>query len=236
MLARTGLIKGRRDAGIAASGRRQASTKPPADNDGEMETDDAGSLPALPPHSAEARRLRAIERFRQMQAEAMAADPSPATNFLPEVYRLPSKPTFGATNSLTLTSLLAANLHLGHKPRHLSHYMLPYIYGERSGIHIINLEHTLVAMRRAMNVVREISTRGGAILFVGTRLGIHKVAVDAARKSGAYFCIDWKEGLITNKERLLKRSTGYDPSKSIQADPEQPGKKPLTRQPKVRLS
>lgn len=183
------------------------------------------------PHSAKARKLRAIARFREMRAEVEKQ--SPAGQFLPPVYTLPPQPSFGATNSLTLTSLLAANLHLGHKPRHLSHYMLPYIYGERNGIHIINLEHTLVAMRRAMNVTREIAARGGIILFVGTRLAIHKITVDAARKSGAYFCTEWKEGLITNKERLLKTSTGFDPSKAVQLEPA-PGVPALTKQPKVR--
>lgn len=195
-------------------------------------TENADVASDVSPFSPAARRARAVARFRALAAQAAATEPSPAAQFLPSVYNLPER-SFGAANSLTLTSLLAANLHLGHAPRHLSHYMRPYVYGERAGIHIINLEHTLVALRRSMNVVREVAARGGAVVFVGTRLAIHKIAVDAARSCGQYFCIEWKEGLITNRERLLKRSTGFDPSKAVQSEPA-PGVPPLTKQPKVR--
>ncbi|KAI9031448.1 ribosomal protein S2, flavodoxin-like domain-containing protein [Hyaloraphidium curvatum] len=173
------------------------------------------ALPAVAPRGLTPadRRARALARLRQLREDA-ATDGAAA--YLPPPYLLPGgRSPLGAAAAVTLPALLAAGLHLGHKPRRLSPYMLPYIFGERAGVHIINLEHTLAALRRAMNVAREIAARGGAILFVGQRPALHRIAVDAAKESGGYFCIDWKEGLVTNKERMLKRSTGFDPSRAV---------------------
>ncbi|KAI9104789.1 ribosomal protein S2, flavodoxin-like domain-containing protein [Phlyctochytrium arcticum] len=108
---------------------------------------------------------------------------------------------------------MAANLHLGHSPEVWNRNMLSYIYGERQGIHIINLEHTLVMLRRAINVTREVALRGGNIVFVGTRLFMHRITVEAAKKGDAYFVTKWVAGSITNKERVLRRSVGFDPDK-----------------------
>ncbi|KAJ3151889.1 37S ribosomal protein, mitochondrial [Geranomyces michiganensis] len=118
--------------------------------------------------------------------------------------------------TLTVRTLVAANLHLGHARQSWNQNMLPYIYGERQGIHIINLEHTIVMLRRAINVTREIALRGGNILFVGTKPAIHRLTVEAARHADAYFATSWVGGTITNKERVLRRSVGYDPDKVMQ--------------------
>ncbi|KAJ3011035.1 37S ribosomal protein, mitochondrial [Thoreauomyces humboldtii] len=119
-------------------------------------------------------------------------------------------------NALTIRTLMAANLHLGHNRRVWNQNMLPYIYGERQGIHIINLEHTLVMLRRAINVTREVALRGGNILFVGTRTSLHRIVVEAAKRADAYYVNSWVGGTITNKERVLRRSVGYDPDKVAQ--------------------
>ncbi|KND05099.1 ribosomal protein S2 [Spizellomyces punctatus DAOM BR117] len=118
--------------------------------------------------------------------------------------------------SLTIRTLMAANLHLGHARESWNEHMLPYIYGERQGIHIINLEHTLVMLRRAINVTREIALRGGNIVFIGTRPSIHRITVEAAKRADGYFVTSWIGGTITNKERVLRRSVGYDPDKVAQ--------------------
>ncbi|KAJ3411964.1 37S ribosomal protein, mitochondrial [Chytridiales sp. JEL 0842] len=118
---------------------------------------------------------------------------------------------------ITLRSLLAANLHLGHEPNAWNKSMLPYIYGTRGGLHIINLEHTLVHLRRAVNVTREVALRGGNIVFVGTKPSLHRMTVEAAKRANAYFVIDWVSGTITNKERVLRRSSRFDPDKVAQA-------------------
>ncbi|KAJ3340498.1 37S ribosomal protein, mitochondrial [Gonapodya sp. JEL0774] len=84
--------------------------------------------------------------------------------------------------------------------------MLPYIYGTRHGIHIINLERTLAMLRRATAVAREVALNGGIVVFVAGRPWTHRIAVDAARSSGSYFITDWKPGTIANRDRVLKRS------------------------------
>jgi small subunit ribosomal protein S2 len=95
--------------------------------------------------------------------------------------------------------------------------MLPFLYGHRDGIHIINLEHTLVYLRRAARVTYEVARQGGNIVFVGTKPSLHKLVVDVAQDSHAYFIIHWLGGLMTNKERVLRRSVGYDPDKVSQS-------------------
>ncbi|KAJ3196336.1 37S ribosomal protein, mitochondrial [Irineochytrium annulatum] len=118
--------------------------------------------------------------------------------------------------AISLKTLMAANLHLGHHPRDFHRFMLPYVYGERAGVHIINLEHTLVHLRRAINVTREVALRGGNIVFVGTKPSLHRMTVAAAERANGFFVTRWIEGTITNRERVLRRSTGFDPDKISQ--------------------
>ncbi|TPX43878.1 hypothetical protein SeMB42_g04532 [Synchytrium endobioticum] len=125
-----------------------------------------------------------------------------------------------ATNTqITMKHLIAAGLHLGHSVSSWHSNMLPYIYGSRHGIHIINLEHTAAQLRRAMVVAREVAAEGGKILFVGTRKAIHKITYDAATLCSAFYVLHWIGGCITNRERVLRRSSGFDPDKVIQLAP-----------------
>lgn len=84
---------------------------------------------------------------------------TPITNTNTAATAIPSPPSF-FNHQLTLASLMAANLHLGHHPRLFNKYMLPFIYGQRNGVHIINLEHTLAALRRAMAFTKQVALRG----------------------------------------------------------------------------
>lgn len=120
-------------------------------------------------------------------------------------------------NNVTLQTLMTANLHLGHSTSEWNPSMLPYLYGHRQGIHIINLEHTLACLRRASKVVNQIARDGGKVLFVGTKPSLHKLVVDTAIKNNAFYCIHWIGGLITNKNRVLRRTVGYDPDKVSQS-------------------
>ncbi|KAJ3213081.1 37S ribosomal protein, mitochondrial [Dinochytrium kinnereticum] len=119
--------------------------------------------------------------------------------------------------AINLRTLMAANLHLGHDPKNWNKNMLPFIYGERGGIHIINLEHTIVQLRRSLNLIREVAFRGGNIVFVGSKPSLHKITVAAAERANGYFVTKWIGGTITNRDRVLRRSTGYDPDKIAQA-------------------
>ncbi|KAJ3308167.1 37S ribosomal protein, mitochondrial [Boothiomyces sp. JEL0838] len=120
-------------------------------------------------------------------------------------------------NEVSIKALMATNLHLGHNKATWNPRMLPYIYGHRNGIHIINLDHTITALRRACGLIFETAAEGGNIVFVGTKPSLHKLTVNAAQQNNAFFIIHWIGGLITNKERILRRSVGYDPDKVSQS-------------------
>lgn len=117
---------------------------------------------------------------------------------------------------VTLKTLMRHQLHLGHHPKQQHPNMLPYIHGERHGIHIIQLEHTLAHLRRAMQFASHVAYEGGNVVFVGSRPSLHRLTVEAAQAAQAFYVLRWLPGTITNKERVLRRSVGYDPSKILQ--------------------
>jgi small subunit ribosomal protein S2 len=119
---------------------------------------------------------------------------------------------------------MASGLHLGHSTSLWEPSTLPFIFGTRQGISIINLEHTLVYLRRACNVAREISLRGGSILFVGTRPGFQELTIEAARNcDGFHVSGKWIPGTLTNRHQVLGRHAT--------PDPENPGRPPKTYKP-----
>lgn len=105
-------------------------------------------------------------------------------------------PTIAQTS---LETLLAAGAHLGHSTSMFRPTTQPYIYGVRDGIHIINLEQTLVHLRRASKVIEQVAENGGLILFVGTRPGQQRSLEVAAKRSGGYYVHRrWVPGTLTN--------------------------------------
>ncbi|KAG1090814.1 hypothetical protein G6F42_019594 [Rhizopus arrhizus] len=105
--------------------------------------------------------------------------------------------------NMTISKLMAAGLHLGHSTSLWEPATLPFIFGTREGISIINLEHTLVYLRRACNVAREVALRGGSILFVGTRPGFQDLTIEAARYcDGFHVSSKWIPGSWTSTKDL----------------------------------
>ncbi|RUS33992.1 hypothetical protein BC938DRAFT_482937 [Jimgerdemannia flammicorona] len=139
----------------------------------------------------------------------------------------PAPPSQSPTSyTLTISHLIAAGLHLGHSTSLWNPATLPFIFGTRAGISIINLEHTLVHLRRACQVLREISLRGGIIIFVGTRPGIYRVVINAARHAEAYHIFTrWIPGTLTNAIQVLGR---YAPP-----NPDDPSRPPRIFKPDV---
>ncbi|KAF9584804.1 37S ribosomal protein, mitochondrial [Lunasporangiospora selenospora] len=81
---------------------------------------------------------------------------------------------------------------------------MPFIYGVREGISIINLEHTLTYLRRACTVAKTVAGRGGIILFIGTRENMQHVTIDAAKSCNAYYVSSkWCPGTITNAQEII---------------------------------
>lgn len=106
---------------------------------------------------------------------------------------------------LTMSSLLSANLHLGHSTSLWNPKTSPFIFGIRYGINIINLDYTLIYLRRACKAIKEISYNGGIILFINTRGGLFSnSAIKAAKRCNQYqLTTRWLPGTITNSQQTL---------------------------------
>lgn len=115
-------------------------------------------------------------------------------------------PDFFGVNALTsVRQLLEARVHFGHKTGVWNPLMKPYLFGSRAGIHIIDLDKTLVHLRRALNVVGHVAYRNGIILFVNERSQFERIVQKAARDCGEYFVTQrWIGGTLTNSQMLLQ--------------------------------
>lgn len=100
---------------------------------------------------------------------------------------------------ITMRQMLEAGVHFGHQTRYWNPKMAPYIFGERSKIHIINLEKTLPMFNDATNFVSKLASKNGKIMFVGTkRSARNAVAEEALRAGMPYVNHRWLGGMLTN--------------------------------------
>lgn len=112
---------------------------------------------------------------------------------------------FDVTSLTSVQQLLEARVHLGHKTGVWDPRMKPYLFGSRAGVHIIDLDKTLVHLRRALNVAGHVAYRNGIILFVNERSQFERLVQKAARDCGEYFVTQrWIGGTLTNSQMLLK--------------------------------
>jgi small subunit ribosomal protein S2 len=101
--------------------------------------------------------------------------------------------------SISMREMLEAGVHFGHQTRFWNPRMAPYIYGHRNKIHIINLEKTQPLFENALKFVRQIASKRGAILMVGTKRQARDViALDAKRCGMPYVDQRWLGGMLTN--------------------------------------
>ncbi|RZS58639.1 30S ribosomal protein S2 [Sphaerotilus mobilis] len=101
--------------------------------------------------------------------------------------------------SFTMRDMLEAGVHFGHQTRFWNPKMAPYIFGHRNKIHIINLEKTVPLFHEATKFARQLASRRGNILFVGTkRQARDVVAMEAARAGMPYVDQRWLGGMLTN--------------------------------------
>ncbi|EGN95485.1 hypothetical protein SERLA73DRAFT_94949 [Serpula lacrymans var. lacrymans S7.3] len=111
-----------------------------------------------------------------------------------------------APSEATLSALIAAGAHLGHSKSLMNPNFMPYAYGVRAGITIIDLDHTLPLLRRAANLVRAIVSRDGTVVFVGTRPDLRVTVRKAAERIGpqAFHVGErWLPGTLTNKLQMF---------------------------------
>jgi small subunit ribosomal protein S2 len=106
----------------------------------------------------------------------------------------------------TRRELLEAGVHFGHQTKRWNPKMRPYLFGQRSGIYIIDLEKTLTGLQEAYDYVRNIAARGGVVLFVGTKKQAQEiVAREATRVNMPYVNTRWLGGMLTNFQTIYGR-------------------------------
>jgi small subunit ribosomal protein S2 len=104
-----------------------------------------------------------------------------------------------------MKELLEAGVHFGHQTRRWNPKMKEYIFGERNGIHIIDLQKTLKMFREASRFVGDMSAQGKAVLFVGTKRQAQEAVAEEAKRCGAFFVNHrWLGGTLTNWSTLQK--------------------------------
>jgi small subunit ribosomal protein S2 len=98
-----------------------------------------------------------------------------------------------------MRQLLEAGVHFGHTTRRWNPKMAPYVFGERNGVHILDLEQTVPMLYRALGFVQEIVAGGGRVLFVGTKRQASDKITEAAKRCGQYYVNHrWLGGMLTN--------------------------------------
>ena len=114
----------------------------------------------------------------------------------------------------TMKELLEAGIHFGHQLNRWNPKMEPYLFGERNGIHIIDLQQTFPLINSALKVIRDIAAGGGRVLFVGTKRQAQKIISETAINSGQYYMNHrWLGGTLTNWKTISKsivRLKNYD--------------------------
>ena len=109
-------------------------------------------------------------------------------------------------SAVTMKQLLEAGVHFGHQTRRWNPKMAPYIFGERNGIHIIDLRRTLEEIQRAYAFVRDLAADGGVVLFVGTKKQARTAIEDAAVAAQMpYVNFRWLGGMLTNFKTINQR-------------------------------
>ena len=88
---------------------------------------------------------------------------------------------------ITMKQLLEVGAHFGHQAKRWNPKMKPYIFTERNGIHILDLHQTLEATEKAYEFVREISSEGGKVLFVGTKKQAQDAVKEEAERAGGFY-------------------------------------------------
>jgi small subunit ribosomal protein S2 len=108
--------------------------------------------------------------------------------------------------SVTMKSLLEAGVHFGHRTQRWNPKMKPFIFTERNGIHIIDLQQTIVRLEQAYNLVRDTVAEGGTIVFVGTKKQSQENLEIAAQNCGMpYVNQRWLGGTLTNWQTIKQR-------------------------------
>ena len=108
--------------------------------------------------------------------------------------------------SADIKQLFEAGVHFGHQTSRWNPKMAKYIYGKKDGIHIINLDQTVVQLDRASDFLKEVAGRGRQVLFVGTRKQTKEIVKSAAESVGMPYVTErWLGGMLTNQHTVVSQ-------------------------------
>ena len=120
---------------------------------------------------------------------------------------------------VSMKQLLEAGVHFGHQTRRWNPKMAPYIYTERNGIYIIDLQKTVKKLEEAYAFVRDLSANGGNVLFVGTKKQAADAVKEEASRVGMYYVnARWLGGMLTNFKTMRTRIDRLAQLKKMQED------------------
>ena len=120
---------------------------------------------------------------------------------------------------ISMKQLLEAGVHFGHQTRRWNPKMAPYIYTERNGIYIIDLQKTVKKIDEAYNFMMKAAATGKPILFVGTKKQAHAAIREEAERCGMYFVNErWLGGMLTNYKTISTRIKKLNDIKAMEAD------------------
>jgi small subunit ribosomal protein S2 len=163
-------------------------------------------------------------------------DPSAQADATPEAADSESAPVLAP---LSIRTLLEAGIHFGHQMRRWNPKMRSYIFGDRNGIHIIDLDQTLPLFEEAIDFVRDTVAEGGKVLIVGTKRQAATSVMLAAQRCGQYYVNNrWLGGMLTNWKTVKKSIDRYKNVLETLADEERVAalsKKELARLNRMRV-
>ena len=120
---------------------------------------------------------------------------------------------------ITINTLLEAGVHFGHQTRRWNPKMKPYIFGSRGDIYILDLKKTLIELDHAYSFVSRMASKGGTLLFVGTKKQAQEAIQSAAGKCGMpYVNTRWLGGMLTNFVTIRERVARLEELETMQND------------------
>ena len=120
---------------------------------------------------------------------------------------------------VSMKQLLEAGVHFGHQTRRWNPKMAPYIFAERNGIYIIDLQQTVGLIDEAYDFMRQVGESGKPVLFVGTKKQAQAAIKDEAERCGMFFVNErWLGGMLTNHKTISKRIDRLEEIRQMQED------------------
>ena len=120
---------------------------------------------------------------------------------------------------ISMKQLLEAGVHFGHQTRRWNPKMKPYIFTERNGIHIIDLQKTVGMIDSAYNAISDIAAQGGTVLFVGTKKQAQDAIKTEAERCGMFYVNErWLGGMLTNFKTVQTRIARLKEIEKMEAD------------------